>query len=315
MKNQHSLSYGYCGRHFFHRLFRAAPLFWVLALSILSVSFSVQADISKRKQVKSFIKSMVKDEGFNKSKLTKLFKQVEIKDKIIKAMSRPAESVLTWHTYRPIFLKKERIRGGVKFWQENEKSLAAASKKYGVPEEIIIAIIGVETKYGRHKGKFRVMDAISTLAFAFPKRAKFFRKELKEYLLLTREEEIEPLSRLGSYAGAMGKPQFIPSSYRAYAVDFDGDGKRDLFDNTDDVIGSVANYFKRHHWKRGKPVIVKAKLKKYNPRSVKKIVKKGIKPHITLRSLAKKNIVSRKKLPLDSKVALIELKQKKGKKE
>jgi len=284
-------------------------------LCVLCVGFNAQADISKRKQVKQFIKTMVEKEGFDQSELTTLFEQVEIKDKIIKAMSRPAESVLTWHTYRPIFLKKDRIRGGVKFWQENEKTLAAAAEKYGVPEEIIIAIIGVETKYGKHKGTYRVMDAISTLAFAFPKRSKFFTKELKEYLLLTREENIEPLSLLGSYAGAMGKPQFIPSSYRAYAVDFDGDGKRDLINNTKDVIGSVANYFKRHHWKRGEPVIVRAKLKKYRPNVIKKLVKKGIKPKLTLASLAKKDIYSRKKLPMDTKVALIELKQKKGKRE
>ena len=284
-------------------------------LCVFCFGFSAQADISKDKQVKQFINSMVKEEGFDKSELTTLFADVEIKKKIIEAMSRPAESVLTWYTYRPIFLKQDRIQGGVKFWKENEKTLAAAAEKYGVPEEIIVAIIGVETKYGKHKGTYRVMDAISTLAFAFPKRSTFFRKELKEYLLLTREENIEPLSLLGSYAGAMGKPQFIPSSYRAYAVDFDGDGKRDLINNTEDVIGSVANYFKRHHWKKGQPVIVRAKLKKYQPKSIKKIVKKGMKPHVTLKSLAKKSIVSRKKLPMDTKVALIELKQKKGKRE
>lgn len=296
-----------------HRL----RLFSVGLVAILASSFAfvAQADISNRKNVKQFITSMVKSEGFDKAELTALFKQVEIKPKIIDAMNRPAEGVLPWYKYRGIFLKKDRINGGIEFWQKNQDTLAAATKKYGVPSEIIVAIIGVESKYGRHKGKFRVMDAISSLAFDFPRRSKFFTRELKEYLLMTREENIEPLSILGSYAGAMGKPQFIPSSYRSYAVDFNGDGQRDLINSTEDVIGSVANYFKRHHWQTGKPVIVKAKLKTYNAKTIKKLVKKGIKPHSSLNVFAKKDIVSRQKIDTNSKAALIELEYKKGKKQ
>ncbi|MFV2057260.1 MAG: lytic murein transglycosylase B [Thiohalomonadales bacterium] len=291
--------------------------FCIVLVALLGLSFTlaVQADISNRKAVQKFIQTMVKDEGFDQAELIALFEQVEIKQKIIDAMSRPAEGVLPWYKYRGIFLKKDRINGGVEFWEKNQETLAAATEKYGIPSEIIVAIIGVESKYGRHKGKYRVMDAISSLAFDFPKRSKFFTKELKEYLLMTREENIEPLSILGSYAGAMGKPQFIPSSYRAYAVDFDGDGQRDLIHSTEDVIGSVANYFKRHHWQSGKPVIVKARLKTYNSKTIKKLVKKGIRPHSTLKTFAKKDIVTWKKMDEKSKAALIELEYKKGKKQ
>jgi membrane-bound lytic murein transglycosylase B len=198
---------------------------------------------------------------------------------------------------------------GVEFWNENADTLARAYDTYGVPAEIVVAIIGVETRYGEHKGRYPIMDSLTTLAFDFPKRGKFFRGELEQFLLLTREEEVDPLSLKGSYAGAMGKPQFIASSYRNYAVDFDGDGKRDILNSSVDAIGSVANYFNRHNWKKDEPIAGKARVKgkKYKP-----IIKKGIKPSMRLRDMARKGVHVDGKYAPEQLAALIEFKNKKG---
>jgi membrane-bound lytic murein transglycosylase B len=208
----------------------------------------------------AFVGEMVKAHGFEPVALAKLMATAQIKPKILAAMSKPAERTLEWHEYRKIFLTEERINAGLKFWGEHELSLSRISEEYSVAPEMIVAIIGVETFFGRITGKHRVLDALSTLAFAYPPRAKFFRGELEQFLLLTREEGVEPSAALGSYAGAMGSPQFIPSSYRAYAVDASGDGKRDLWSDWTDVIGSVANYFSRHGWRNGEPVVAQATL-------------------------------------------------------
>lgn len=282
---------------------------WLTVVLSIVVIFPANADISKRKDVKRFITSMVKKDGFNRNELIALFKTVTIEKKIIDAMNRPAEAK-PWYQYRRIFLTEERISGGVEFWKDNEKTLSEASEKFGVPAEIIVAIIGVESKYGRHKGQFRVVDALSTLGFAYPKRGDFFRKELRELLLLAKEEKVAPASYLGSYAGAMGKPQFIPSSYRRYAVDFNADGKRDLLESTVDVIGSVANYFNRHDWQTGLPVTERATV---DGKHYKKIVKQGIKPKLTVDELAKKGVNAESPVPGDYAAALIELELKKGK--
>ncbi|MEN8175149.1 MAG: lytic murein transglycosylase B [Pseudomonadota bacterium] len=196
-----------------------------------------------------FVSHMVKTHGFDKDRLERLLGQAVHKQKIIDAITRPAEA-LPWHRYRRIFLKDDRIRGGVAYWKEHVELLERAQATYGVPAEIIVAIIGVETKYGANTGSYRVIDALKTLGFGYPRRADFFRGELEEFLLMAREEELDPLKPLGSYAGAMGKPQFIPSSFRAYAIDFDGDGKRDLWNGDADTIGSIANYLAKHGWVR-----------------------------------------------------------------
>jgi membrane-bound lytic murein transglycosylase B len=172
---------------------------------------------------------------------------------IIAAISRPAEA-LPWHRYRRIFLQPDRIDGGVRFWLGNDAALRRAGDAYGVPPEIIVAIIGVETRYGRNAGTYRVLDALATLAFDYPKRADFFRAELEQFLLLVREQGLDAQSLKGSYAGAMGTPQFIPSSFRRYAVDFDGDGRTNIWDDETDAIGSVGNYFREHGWLIGGPV-------------------------------------------------------------
>lgn len=213
-----------------------------------------------RPEVRAFIDGMVDRHGFDRSQLLRLFSQVQFRDDIIARMTRPAERVLVWHEYRNIFLDRPRIEGGVAFWQEHADTLARAEQVYGVPPEIIVAIIGVETRYGRITGRDVVMDALTTLAFDFPRRADFFRSELEHYLLLTREEQINPLSLKGSYAGAMGIAQFMPSSYRAYAIDFSGDGRRDLWNNPVDAIGSVASYLAEHGWQRDGWVTVDATL-------------------------------------------------------
>lgn len=215
------------------------------------------ADFSQRADVQAFINEMVDQHGFDRAKLEADFKKVRLQPKIIKAMNRPAEA-MPWYKYKKIFGQKKRITEGVKFWNKYHSALKRAEETYQVEASIIVAIIGVETYYGRNKGSWRVIDAIATLGFDYPRRGEFFRKELKEYLILAREEGIDPFSLKGSYAGAMGWGQFIPSSYRAYAVDFDGDGRRDLLNNPVDAIGSVANYFKQHGWQYRQPVVLPA---------------------------------------------------------
>lgn len=256
---------------------------------------------------------MVARHSFNKKDLTSLFSKVHLRPDIIKAISRPAEA-LPWYKYRPIFMKKSRIEGGVKFWNQHAATLARAEKTYGVPPEIIVAIIGVESFYGKHKGKHLVIEALATLAFDYPKRSRFFRSELEQYLLLTREEKVDPLSLKGSYAGAMGEPQFISSSYRHYAVDFDQDGKRDLWGNTADIIGSVANYFSEHGWKSGQAITARATLvsskidkTKVSNKKIRSLVELGVKPKHSLEYIKKTGLTTKKDLPDDQLAALIKL--------
>lgn len=206
-----------------------------------------------------FAAEMAQRHGFDVAALAALLAQATYRQGIVDAMERPYEA-LPWHRYRKLFLTPERIAGGVAFWRANAPSLDRAATVYGVSPETIVAIVGVETHYGKRLGDHRALDALTTLGFAYPKRAAFFRGELESFLLLQREERVDPLRAKGSYAGALGKPQFIPSSYRAYAVDFDGDGRRDLWGSNPDVIGSVANYFRQHGWQPGEPVVLAATL-------------------------------------------------------
>jgi membrane-bound lytic murein transglycosylase B len=207
----------------------------------------------------AFIEDMVARHAFDRAELTALFRSVERRQDVIDAIMRPAEG-LPWHRYRTIFVTGERIGDGVRFWDEHGATLARAAHDYGVAPAIIVAIVGVESKYGRAQGRYRVVDALVTLGFDYPPRAAFFRSELEHFLLLVRENGIDPHRVTGSYAGAMGSPQFISSSYRAYAIDYDGSGTRDLWNSWPDVIGSVANYLHRHGWQRDGPVAVRAAL-------------------------------------------------------
>ncbi len=201
-----------------------------------------------------FVDEMVAKHQFDRAALLTIFSRTEKQQSILDAISRPAEKTKPWHEYRKIFINERRVKQGVVFWQAHAELLARAEKEFGVPAAIIVAILGVETRYGQNTGSYQVMDALATLAFDYPKRAKFFRKELEHLLLLTREQNKDALTLKGSYAGAMGYGQFMPSSYRAYSVDFDNDGFNDIWHNAGDAIGSIANYFRRHGWRTGEPV-------------------------------------------------------------
>jgi len=200
---------------------------------------------------RDFVARMVSKHGFDAHDVERTLARAEIQEKILETIARPAERVLPWHEYRAIFLTPERIAAGVEFWNAHADDIAAASERYGVAPEIVVAILGIETYFGRRMGSWRVLDALATLAFAYPPRASFFTSELESFLLLGREEGIEIFDQLGSYAGAMGAGQFIPSSFRAYAVDGNGDGRRDLWHDQQDILASVANYFKAHGWREG----------------------------------------------------------------
>ena len=198
--------------------------------------------------------SSSREHGFSRPTLRRWFGDVRYQPKIVAAMQRPLLEPPKWYEYAPQFLSPARIDDGVAFWRAHDATLARAEAEFGVPAEIIVAIIGVETFYGRNTGSYRIIDALTTLAFDYPRRAPFFRGELREFLLLARSESFSPLTPKGSFAGAIGMPQFMPGSVRRYAVDFDGDGRIDLWRSDDDAIGSVANYLARHDWLRGQPV-------------------------------------------------------------
>jgi membrane-bound lytic murein transglycosylase B len=212
----------------------------------------------RRADVREFIAGLVHDDGFSRQKLVRWFRDARYQPSIVDAMDRPILAPPKWYEYAPRFLTPARVDAGVEFWQAHAGALARAEADFGVPPEIVVAIVGVETFYGRNVGGYRVIDALTTLAFDYPRRAAYFRDELREYLLLARDEKFSPLVPKGSFAGALGVPQFMPRSVRSFAVDYDGDGRVDLWDSGDDAVGSVANYLARHDWLRGQPVWAKA---------------------------------------------------------
>ena len=211
---------------------------------------------AERADVQAYIQELVAEHAFSRSWLEAAFAQARQRDDIIERISAPAEKVWTWGRYRKHLVDDARIAQGVEFWAAHEATIRRASQTFGVAQEMIVAILGIETLYGRIKGNYRVIDALTTLGFDYPPRAKFFRKELTEFLLLVREEGKDPLAVMGSYAGAMGYGQFISSSYRYYAVDFDGDGVRDIWQDPVDAVGSIANYFSKHRWSGQYPAAV-----------------------------------------------------------
>ncbi len=213
-----------------------------------------------RDDVRAFAAELARDTDLPQRDVERWLAAAKFQPKIVELMDRPLLEPPKWYAYSASFLTPARIDAGVRFWRDNAAALARAEAIYGVPPEIVVAIIGVETFYGRNTGSHRVIDALATLAFDYPRRAAFFRGELKEYLLLARDQDFSPLVPRGSYAGAMGLPQFMPGSYRRFAVDFDGDGHADLWRNPTDAIGSVANYLARHDWQRGAPVLARAAL-------------------------------------------------------
>lgn len=219
----------------------------------------VGAQQKLRTEYEAFIDEMAGKHGLNRPMLRRLFAGIKPQPAIIRAMDAPSTS-RPWYEFRKNHVDTARINGGVKFWGQHAATLARAAREYGVPEEIITATVGIETHYGGYSGNFRILDALATLAFDYPKRAEFFRDELEQFLLMGKETSLDLAGLRGSYAGAMGIPQFLPSSYRKYAVDFDGDGQRNLWRSVPDVIGSVANYYKLHEWQPGEAVAVPARV-------------------------------------------------------
>ena len=279
----------------------AKTLLVCAALLVLEVEPASGLDI-KRPEVKEFIAHMSDSYGFKKRALRKLLKSADSQPAIIEAMSKPAEKAKLWYEYRPIFLNERRIREGTEFWIAHRQALDQASIKSGVAPEYLAAILGVETYYGRLTGTYRVLDALATLSFDYPPREKFFRDELEQFLLLTRDAHLDPKTLKGSYAGAMGAPQFMPSNYRRYAVDADSNGRIDLWNDWPDVCASVGNYLKEHGWNAGEPVLEEATVLPEKPDDLdgRKLALSE-----TVGSLAAKGVSFDAELPADAPAILI----------
>ncbi len=285
---------------------RAALCLLALSLPFAQPAF---ADYSAHPLAKDFIDEMVSQHGFKREEIVAMLARAERQQSILEAIARPAEKAKPWKDYRKLFVTNDRITQGVAFWREHAATLARAERESGVPAAIIVAIIGVETRYGRNTGSYRVLDALTTLGFDYPPRADFFRTQLVEYFLMAREQKLAADRLLGSYAGAMGFGQFMPSSYRKYAIDFDGDGSVNILTDIDDAIGSVGNYLKGHGWQRGAPITVRAAVKEPLPEGVLKDVLEPVTP---LREYRAKGINPVTTLPDDTQAALFVLEGESG---
>jgi len=286
----------------------------VFALLACAMSFSpmeqpraAERGYANRPEVREFIREMVDRHGFAEGDLYALFALTTRQAEILKAIRPPSSPrVRSWRNYRPVFVNERHIADGVRFAEQHADALSRAESQYGVPREIIVAIIGIETYYGRNMGKWRVMDALATLAFDYPPRADYFRSELEAFLLFSREAGLDALEVRGSYAGAIGIPQFMPNSYRRWAVDFDGDGVALLRSSPADAIGSVANFLKVHGWVSGEPIVFAAEIGTSEPGP---LIAEGVKPARTLEQLAASGITVRASPPPDPGMlgALIDL--------
>ena len=236
---------------------------YLILLIFLSQNL-VYADYSKHSEAQDVIEELISEHGFDKNYVLRILQSAKKQQSILKSMSSPAEFTWTWDRYKKLFLEEKRIANGKNFINENRELFKKVENEFGVPKEIITSILGVETRYGKIKGSYRVLDSLATLGFDFPRRAKFFKSELVQFFILTRENNLDINSVQGSYAGAMGYGQFISSSYRAYAVDYDGDGYADLFNSIPDAVASIANYLKIHGWKRNGVVVTELQLNKVN---------------------------------------------------
>jgi peptidoglycan lytic transglycosylase B len=245
-------------------MIRVAPhrllgLLSVVVMALPAAAQTVQVDLEAVAAARArLVDRMVAEHGFDRDEITGILAGASINEDVLRAISRPVERVVPWYEYRGIFVTPARTEAGAEFWLAHRELVDRVASASGVDPEILIAIVGIESLFGQRMGSYRVLDSLSTLAFAYPPRASFFTSELEAFLLMSAEEGDQVLDALGSYAGAMGAGQFIPTSYRAYAVDGDGDGRRDLFTNWDDILASVANYFDEHGWRRGEIVAVPA---------------------------------------------------------
>lgn len=276
------------------------------------------ANFGQWKEVADFIDQMVAKHGFNKLELEAILRKTRFVDNAIQLVKpAPPGKPKNWRAYRARFVEPMRIQAGMEFWNDYADALARAETQYGVPAEIIVGIIGVETVYGRNTGSFRVLDAITTLAFAYPDtpnrlaRMEYFRGELENTLLFARESGIDPFALLGSFAGAIGLPQFMPGSIRQYAIDFDGDGQIDLRNSPVDAIGSVANFLVQHGWQRGEPIVfpagVKSPAENGDGGNWETYIGQGLEAKFTLGDLKRAGVLPGMELPADSLLGLVDL--------
>jgi len=280
-----------------------------LCLGFLSLlyTFNAYADPSfaQRPDVQKFIQRMVTKYHFQRTELEDIFSQVKIRPRVLQSIKAPMEQA-AWYNYQLIFITESHIRQGVQFWDKNRQILAQAEKIYGVPASIIVATIGVETKYGKNKGEYPVIDALANIAFSDSHRAGYFRQELEQFFLLAREQHLNPLTVRGSYAGAMGQPQFMPSSYREYAVSYNGGSKVDLNNSMPDIIYSVANYYQKHGWKTKQAVVIPTLVMKNHYRLASLVNSKP--SHLTTQELASYGILPYSPVPTNQPIKIIELK-------
>ncbi len=285
---------------------RLFSLFLILLLFPALGNAAPPDDYQRHKE--RFRAEMIARHGFDEALLQRALDASVYKQGIIDAITRPAEGK-PWHAYREIFLTPKRIEGGEAFWKRHRDLLTRAEERFGVPAEVIVAIIGVETLYGGYTGNYRVIDALATLGFGYPRRGEFFRGELEAFLLLVGEQALDPGTVKGSYAGAIGLGQFIPSSYREYAIDFDGDGRIDLLDSVADAIGSVANYLHRHGWRQGMTITSRAQGANSSHTD---FVEAGMKPTFTLAQFAEAGITPERQDARCDKASLIRLEGRQG---
>jgi peptidoglycan lytic transglycosylase B len=276
---------------------------WLAGLLVAASPRAHALNVNRYPELQGLIAEMADQYGFAPQTLRKTFRCVQIRPEIIEAMERPKE-LLPWYEYSNIFLTEESVQRGARFWKKHEAALTRANEEYGVPPEIIVAILGVETQYGRNTGNIAILDALTTLTLKYPSRAEYFRRELTEFLLLARELDINACRFKGSYAGAMGLPQFMASNYRRFAVDFDANGTRNILESPEDAIGSVAVYLKEHGWEAGAPVADDANLEGARYFWIEKL---GIKPALPVRQLAHYGIFPRRHENAERRAALISL--------
>lgn len=285
---------------------RVLGVILTLVLGLSGVAWA-DTEFGERPDVQAYIQTLVKKYGFSQTELTELFNGVTVNRKVIDTMNRPYEAK-PWWKYRQLYITASRIDKGIKFWDMHQSALNQAAKHYGVPPEILVSIIGVESNYGDFTGKYPLIDTLSTFAFEYPRREAFFKQQLTELLLMQKESGIDISKLQGSYAGAIGLPQFMPSSFRAYAVDSNNNGQIDLWKEENDVIASVANYLSKNGWQRDQPVAIAATV---NGKAYQSIPKAS-KPSLSAGQLAQYQITPKTALPNDVKANLIEFEGKLG---